>query len=88
MDGVTLTDGGFSSVTVAEADLVGSARLVAVTVIVCCGKPGVWVVGKGGDVYKPVGLIVPTPAGLIVHVTAVLLAFATLARNCCVVLPM
>jgi hypothetical protein len=35
-------------------------------------------------VYSPVWSIVPTPAGLIVHVTAVLLEFATLAENCCV----
>jgi hypothetical protein len=45
---------------------------------VCCA------VTPAGAVYKPVGLIDPPPAGFNVQVTAVLLALATVATNCCV----
>ena len=68
----TLT-GGFSS-TVPDADLVGSATLVAVNVIVCCA--GMLL----GAVYRPVDEIVPTD-GLIVQITAVLEVFCTCAEN-------
>jgi hypothetical protein len=40
-----------------------------------------------GAVYNPVALIAPTPAGLIVQITAVLLELLTLAVNCCVCPP-
>jgi hypothetical protein len=76
--GTTLTDTGGSSVIVAEADLVESAWLVAVTVTVCC------VVIVAGAVYTPLALIVPTPSGLIVHVTAWFVLFATVAVKLCV----
>ena len=62
---------------VAEADLVVSNWLVAVIVTVC------WVAMLDGATYKPDTLIVPTPAGLIVQVTAVLMALITFAVNCC-----
>jgi hypothetical protein len=65
------------SVTVALADLVVSATLVAVTVAVAC-------VTLVGAVYKPAGEMLPAPTGVIDHVTAVLLAFITVAVNCCV----
>jgi hypothetical protein len=68
--GVTLRTG--NNVTVAEADFVVSAVLVAVMVTDCC------VVIVAGAVYNPVLLIVPAPDGLTVHVTA------WLAVNCCV----
>jgi hypothetical protein len=64
-------------VTVAVEDLLVSAWLVAVTVTVC------WAEIVAGAVYSPDVLIVPTPAGLIVHVTAVLALFVV-AVNCCV----
>jgi len=54
---------------------------VAITVTVCC------VATVAGAVYRPELLIVPVPAGPIVHVTAVLLLFATVAVNCCVCPP-
>jgi hypothetical protein len=63
------------SVTIAEADFVESARLVAVMVTVCC------VVMFAGAVYKPSPLIVPDPAGLIVQLTDVSPALATVAVN-------
>ncbi len=64
-------------VTVAEADFVGSATVVAVTVTV-------WLVLiVAGAVYKPVLETVPT-AGFRLHVTAVLLDPVTVAVNCCV----
>ena len=63
-------------VTVAKADLLVSAWLVAVTVTVCCAEI------VAGAVYSPDALTVPTPAGLIVQVTAVLLVFVTVAVNC------
>src|SRR5271157_1534116 len=46
-------------------------------ITVCC------VAIVAGAVYSPAWLIVPTPVGLIVHVTAVLLLLLTLAVNCC-----
>jgi hypothetical protein len=52
--------------------------LVAVTVTV------VALAMLAGAVYRPVELTMPVPAGEIVQVTAVLLAFTTLAENCCV----
>ena len=55
------------------------AALVAVIVTVCT------VATVAGAVYNPLVLIVPAPvAGLIVHVTAVLLVLLTVAANCCV----
>ena len=63
--------------TVAVADLLLSATLVALTVTVC------GVVTLAGAVYSPVLEIVPT-LGLTDHVTAVFGAFATVAENCCV----
>ena len=63
--------------TVAVAEMLVSATLVARTVTVC----GVAIVA--GAVYNPVLEIVPVP-GLNDHVTAVLVAFATVAENCCV----
>ena len=75
--GVTVTASGGYSVTVAVADLVASATLVARTVTVCC------VAMLAGAVYNPVLEIVPT-LGLTDHVTAVFDVFATIAVNCCV----
>jgi hypothetical protein len=60
------------TVTVADADLVVSATLVAVTVNV----PAVF-----GAVYRPVDETVPP---VVDHVTAVLLLPVTVAVNCCV----
>ena len=74
--GVTLTATAGISVTVAVADLVESAWLVAVMVTVCCD------VMLAGAVYSPDELTVPMPAGLIAQLTAVLLAFATVTENC------
>jgi hypothetical protein len=57
---------------------VGAATLVALTV-------KFWAdVTELGAVYDPVLLMVPTPEGLVDHVTAVLDTFATVAVNCCV----
>jgi len=64
-------------VTAAFADLLGSATLVAVTVTVCA--PAI----LAGAVYRPVEEIVPL-CGLILQVTTLLTAFATVAVNCCV----
>jgi len=64
-----------NSVTVADADLLALATLVAVTTTVCCEEMGV------GGVYTPELLTVPT-AGLTNHVTAVLLVFVTVGVNC------
>ena len=65
-------------VTVAVADLVLSATLVAVTVTV-------WVAAMGaGAVYSPAAEIEPAPLGAIVHVTDVTAAPVTVAVNCCV----
>jgi hypothetical protein len=61
-------------VTAAVADLVGSARLMAVTVTV-------WeLVVEAGAVYRPEALIVPT-TGLIDQATAVLLVLVTVAAK-------
>jgi hypothetical protein len=79
--GVVLTVIGGYNVIVDEADFVVSAWLVAVTITVC------WLVILAGAVYRPEELIVPTPPGEIVQVTAVLPLFTTLAENCCVPLP-
>src|SRR5579863_8351006 len=75
VDGLTDTATGLR-VTVAVADLVVSATLVAVMVTVC-------VVGMvPGAVYKP--LLDSVPAnGLMLQVTAVLLVPVTVAVNCC-----
>ena len=72
---VTFTAG--FRVTVALADFVESAMLVAVTVTVW--EPGI----EAGAVYRPAEEIVPTD-GLIDQVTAVLLVPKTVAVNCCV----
>src|SRR5690349_17493706 len=69
---------GRFNVTLAVPDLVLSATLVAVTVTVCAEGTEL------GAVYKPVEEIEPTPLGLIVQVTAVLLLLVTVAENCCV----
>jgi multidrug efflux pump subunit AcrB len=76
--GVRLTAIGGIKVTVAEAAEVPFCWLVAVTVTGC------FVVMLAGAVYSPVALMLPVPAGLIDHVTAVLLLFVTVAENCCV----
>ncbi len=68
--GLIETATGALTVTVAEADLVGSATLVAVTVYV----PGV-----PGAVYKPELDTVPLVAN---HVTAVFVEPVTVAVNC------
>jgi hypothetical protein len=66
---------GGLSVTVALADLVGSAALVAVTVTVC--GP----LSAAGAEYRPLLEIVPT-AGITDHVTAVFVVPVTAAVNC------
>src|SRR5579872_1346529 len=66
---------GGLSVTVAVADLLGSATLVAVMVTVCTLEIG------AGAVYRPVKEIDPI-VGLMLHVTEVLLLFVTVAVNC------
>ena len=81
MVGETLTVGGGISVTVAEAETLVLAWLVAVTLTVCCE------VTLAGAVYKPEELIVPVPVGLIDQVTAVLVALVTVAVNCWVCPP-
>src|ERR1019366_8217224 len=64
-DGVSKTVTGGVSVTVAGADLVGSATLVALTVMV-------WGLAiEAGVVYRPAAVMLPT-SGLSDHVTAVL----------------
>jgi hypothetical protein len=80
--GATETVTGGMIVTVPVADFVGSATDVAVTDTVA---------GLGtadGAVYKPLAVIVPQddpmqPLPAKDHDTAVLLAFATVAVNCC-----
>jgi hypothetical protein len=67
--------------TVALANFVLSATLVAVTVTTCVELTDV------GAVYKPVASTLPTPAGVTDHVTAVLLLNVTVAVNCCVCPP-
>ena len=69
---LTATTAGEVTVTVATADLVESAALVALTVKV----PAVL-----AAVYRPDELMEPPVAD---HVTAVLLLPVTLAENCCV----
>src|ERR1035437_6726511 len=65
---------GGVSVTVALADLVGSARLVAFTLTV-------WeLVIEAGAVYRPAVLMLPT-SGLSAQVTAVLPVLVTVAEN-------
>ena len=66
------TTGALLTVTVAEADLVESAVLVAVTVKVPA---------ELGAVYRPAVEMLPPVAD---HVTAVLLLPVTVAANCCV----
>jgi hypothetical protein len=68
--GVTLSGG--SRLTVATANLVVSAWMVAITVTVS------WLAMVGGAVYSPVASIVPTPEGSTVHVTV------WFDVNCCV----
>ena len=70
--GLIATATGTVTVTVAEADFVVSATLVAVTVYV----PAV-----AGAVYRPAVVIVPPVA---LHVTLVLVVPVTVAVNCCV----
>jgi hypothetical protein len=80
--GANVTDTGFTTVTVAEADAAGSATLVAIIVTVA---------GTGtvaGAVYRPPTVTVPTVAlppatPFTVHVTAVLAVPVTVAVNCC-----
>ena len=76
--GATVTDtgGGGCRVTVAEADLAGSSRLVAVTVTF------VLVVIVEGAVYNPLPSMLPC-CGLIDQVTPAV-EFTTTALNCCV----
>ena len=60
------------------ANAVGAATLAAVIVTICS------VVTLAGAVYNPDVLIVPAPvAGVIAHVTAVLLVLVTFEVNCC-----
>src|SRR5262249_41659027 len=66
----------FTSVTVADADLLESATLVAVTVTLVC-DPIV-----AGAVYTPLLLTLPTPEGLDDQVTTVLTLYSTVALNC------
>lgn len=78
----TDTDAAASISTVAEADFVGSATEVALTV--ACGGLGT----AAGAVYRPLALIVPHdpathPTPDTVQVTAVLEVPVTLAANCC-----
>ena len=67
-----MTQSGFS-VIVAEADLVGSTTLVAVTVVI------VWAENDVGAVYRPAALIVPAEAD---QVTPVFPVPVTNAVNC------
>ena len=65
-----------SSFTEAEADCAVFDRLVAMMVTVCC------VVTLEGAVYNPAALIMPVPAGLIVHDTFVLFTELIIAVYC------
>ena len=69
---------GGLSVTVAEADFVESATLVAFTITACI--EGI----EAGAVYRPAEVIAPADGGLMVQATPVLLFPATVAVNCCV----
>jgi hypothetical protein len=71
-----ITGAGVNRLSVAEADWVVSAWLVAVIVTDSCVEI------VAGAEYRPDELIVPVPAGLIVQVTAVLLVLFTIAVNC------
>ena len=62
--------------TVAVADLLLSATLVALTITVCC------VAMLTGAIYNPVLETVPV-LGVTDHVTSVFGAFTTVAENCC-----
>ena len=74
VDGVSETVTGGVSVTVAIADLVGSATLAAFTVTV-------WeLVIEAGAVYRPAAVMLPT-TGLSDQVTAVLLVLVTVAEK-------
>ena len=80
--GEMLTVTGKATVTTADPDFVESATNVAFTVT--CGGLGT----EAGAVYRPVDVIVPQAAPLqpepaMLHVTAVLVVFATVAMNCC-----
>jgi hypothetical protein len=69
---VTATTGGAAvTVTLAEADWLGSATLLAVTVSFPAAL---------GAVYKPLESMLPSFAS---HVTEVLLVPVTVAVNCC-----
>ena len=69
---------GGLKVTMAVADFVGSAKLVAVTVTVC------EVLIDPGAVYSPAVLMAPVFVnGLILQLTAVLLVPVTVLVNCC-----
>ena len=68
---MTETAGGGDTLTVAEADFVGSAALTAVTA---------YVPTMLGATYRPLVEIVPPDAD---HVTAVLLVPEMEAENCC-----
>jgi hypothetical protein len=70
--GVIVTVTGGKTVTVAVADLVGSATLVAVTETASLTV-------NAGAVYSPVLVILPFEAD---QTTAVLVVFATFAVNC------
>jgi hypothetical protein len=73
-DGVSETVTGGVSVTLAEADLVGSATLVALTVMV-------WeLVIEAGAVYRPAAVMLPT-CGLSDQVTAVLPVLVMVAEK-------
>jgi hypothetical protein len=67
------------SVSWAVPDLVVSAADVAV-IVTLAGKPLAMV----GAVYKPLALMVPPLEGVTAQVTAVLVAFVTVAVNCAV----
>ena len=67
---------GGMRVTIADADLLRSAWLVAVTVTICCAEM------LARAVYKPFALIVPALAGEMLQITAMLFVFATVAANC------
>ena len=77
LPGVNATLTGGASDTLALADLVESATLVAVTVTVCALEM------EAGAVKTPAAEMLPT-AGLSDQVTAVFEVFATVAVNACV----
>jgi hypothetical protein len=80
--GDTATEIAGSKSIVAVAVLAVLTTLVAVSVTVCRAAM------VAGTVYNPLELTVPAPDdGLINHVTAVLVAFVTVAVNCCVCPP-